>query len=118
MCDGAEKAVNEVLKQFAWVEEVPLSITVCDENGIILSMNKRSRDVCVFTSLLPSFAFKNDNHNPRMFADVPKGRGKPDWEEPDGLPSSSCQGQGLFDILSFFLFVDLLVHFALGTNTD
>ena len=46
MCEGADKAVAEVLKQFAWVEEVPISITVCDDKGIILSMNKRSRDVC------------------------------------------------------------------------
>jgi len=42
--EGADKAVAEALKQFAWVEEVPISITVCDDKGIILAMNKRSRN--------------------------------------------------------------------------
>ena len=44
----ADAAVAEALKQFAWVENVPISITVCDEHAVILAMNKRSRQVCGF----------------------------------------------------------------------
>jgi hypothetical protein len=31
------------MKESAWVSEFPAAITVCDESGIILEMNERSR---------------------------------------------------------------------------
>lgn len=34
----------EIIKSFAWIEEFPAAVTVCDSDGIILAMNARSAE--------------------------------------------------------------------------